>query len=55
MKYRIHNDTNWSERMGCYFNTYFRTKKEAIAYAEKIGNNPVVERKVTCDSWVRCN
>lgn len=55
MRYRVHNDISWSERLGCYFDHYFRTKKEAIAYAETIGHNPVIERKITCDVWVRCN
>ena len=54
MRYRVHNDISWSERLGCYFDHYFRTKKEAIAYAEKIGHNPVIERKITCDSWTPC-
>ena len=53
MKYRTYNEQNWSERMGCYLATYFRTKKEAVAHAEKIGGNAVVERKVV-DIWVKC-
>ena len=53
MKYRVHNETDWSECMGCYFATYFRTKKEAVAYAEKIGGNVVMERKVG-SNWVAC-
>ena len=52
MKYRVYNENNYSERMGGYFCTYFRTKKEAKAYAEKIGN-ATIERKV-CTSWVVC-
>lgn len=52
MKYRVYNEQNYSERMGTYFCTYFRTKKEAIAHAEKIGN-ATIERKV-CTSWVAC-
>ena len=34
MKYRVYNEQNYSERMGGYFYTYFRTKKEAVAHAE---------------------
>ena len=52
MKYRVYNEQNYSERMGGYFYTYFRTKKEAKAYAEMIGN-ATIERKV-CTSWVAC-
>lgn len=52
MKYRVYNEQNYSERMGGYFYTYFRTKKEAIAHAEKIGN-ATIERKV-CTTWVAC-
>lgn len=51
MKYRVHNEKNWSDRMGAYFNTYFKTKKEAIAYAEQIGN-ATIERKCA-DTWVK--
>lgn len=53
MRYRVHNEKNWSERMGQYFNTYFRTKKEAVAYAEKIGGNAVIERKIGLE-WFAC-
>jgi hypothetical protein len=52
MKYRVYNEQNYSKRIGCYFYTYFRTKREALAHAKKIGN-ATVERKV-CDSWVAC-
>ena len=52
MKYRVYNEKNYSERMGGYFYTYFRTKKEAVAYAEEIGN-ATIERKV-CTTWVAC-
>ena len=51
MNYRVHNEQNWSERMGQYFHTYFRTKREAVAHAEKIGGNAVIERKIGAD-WV---
>lgn len=51
MKYRVYNEKNWSELMGQYFPTYFYTKKEAVAHAEKIGGNAVIERKIGAD-WV---
>ena len=53
MKYRVYNEQNYSERMGGYFCTYFRTKKEAIAHAEKIGN-ATIERKIGSE-WVAFN
>jgi hypothetical protein len=53
MKYRAYNEQNYSERMGCYLATYFRTKKEAVAHAQKIGGNAKVERNV-CGHWVEC-
>lgn len=52
MKYRVYNEQNYSKHMGTYLATYFRTKREAIAHAEKIGN-ATIERKV-CDTWVVC-
>lgn len=52
MKYRVCNEKNWSERMGAYFWTYFKTKREALAYAEEIGN-ATIQRKVAY-SWVAC-
>lgn len=51
MKYRAYNEQNISERTGIIFATYFRTKKEAIAHAEKIGGNAKVERKIG-NTWV---
>lgn len=53
MKYRAYNEQNYSKRMGCYLATYFRTKKEAVAHAQKIGGNAKVERNV-CGHWVEC-
>ena len=50
MKYRFHNEKNVSPVWT--FHTYFRTKKEAIAYAEKMGGG-IIERKVVT-SWVEC-
>ena len=46
MKYRVHNDNSISTMPRFIFNTYFKTMKEAKAYAEEIGNNPVIERKI---------
>ena len=51
MKYRAYNEQNICERTGIIFATYFRTKKEAVAHAEKIGGNAKVERKIG-DTWV---
>jgi len=51
MKYRVYNENNWSKLMGQYFPTYFYTKREAVAHAEKIGGNAVIERKIGAD-WV---
>jgi hypothetical protein len=53
MKYRVFNEQNYSERLGYYLPTYFRTKREAIAHAEKIGGNAKIQRKVV-DTWVDC-
>ena len=52
MNYRVYNEDNYSERLGGYFYTYFRTKREAKAHAEKIGN-ATIERKLV-SSWVVC-
>lgn len=52
MKYRVYNDNNWNARMGQYMATYFKTKREAKAYAEQTGN-ATIERKVV-DTWVQC-
>ena len=52
MKYRVYNEQNWCERTKQYFSTYFKTKREAVAYAEKIGHNAVVERQVVKGTWV---
>ena len=53
MKYRAYNEQNYSKRMGYYLATYFRTKREAVAHAQKIGGNARVERKVG-DTWIPC-
>lgn len=52
MNYRVYNETNWSDRADKYFPTYFKTKREAMAYAQQIGGNAVVERKVAT-TWVK--
>lgn len=54
MNYRAYNEKNFSERMGYYLPTYFRTKKEAVAHAQKIGGNAVVERHCGGNTWVPC-
>ena len=51
MKYRVYNEKNYSATLNQYFPTYFRTKKEAVAYAEQIGN-ATIERKCA-DTWVK--
>ncbi len=51
MKFRTYNKTNISN--GHIFATYFRTKKEALDYAEKIGGNAIVEKKIG-SSWFEC-
>lgn len=50
MNYRAYNEKNICTRTGWIFATYFRTKREAVAHAEKIGGNAVVERKIG-GSW----
>lgn len=51
MKYRAYNEQNICKRTGTIFATYFRTKKEAVAYAEKIGGNAKIERQIG-NVWV---
>jgi hypothetical protein len=53
MNYRTYNEKNICKRTGIIFATYFRTKKEAVAYAKEIGGNAVVERKMVT-TWVAC-
>ena len=53
MKYRVHNENNISISPAFIFHRYFKTKKEAVAYAEQIGGNAIVERKLAT-SWVVC-
>ena len=53
MKYRVYNEKNISQYDGAIFATYFKTKKEAVAYANQIGGDVKIERKlVSC--WVPC-
>ena len=52
MNYRVYNEQNISATTGIIFATYFRTKKEAVAHAEKIGN-ATIERKIGT-SWIAC-
>lgn len=51
MKYRVHNEKNISNVF--VFHTYFKTKKEATAYAKEIGGKAIIERKVA-SNWVCC-
>lgn len=53
MKYRVYTKTNISERTGNIFATYFRTKREAIAYAATLKEPATIERKIVT-SWVAC-
>lgn len=53
MNYRAYNENNICKRTNMIFATYFRTKKEAKAYAEKIGGNYTIERKIG-GNWVKC-
>jgi hypothetical protein len=57
MKYRAYNEKDIMPAgypmAGHIFATYFRTKREAVAHAQKIGGNARVERKV-CDTWIPC-
>jgi hypothetical protein len=53
MNYRTYNESNICKRTNMIFATYFRTKKEAKAYAEKIGGNYTIERKIG-GNWVKC-
>ncbi len=54
MKYRVYNEQNIVREgfpmAGHIFATYFRTKREAVAYAQTI-ENPTIERKLV-ESWV---
>lgn len=53
MKFRVYNEINIDTKRGFVSPTYFKTKREAVAYAEKIGENAVVEKKIA-DSWFTC-
>ncbi len=48
MSWRTYNERNICARTGIIFATYFRTKKEAVAYCEIYGG--VVEKKLVT-SW----
>lgn len=48
--WRVYNEDNYSFWEKKYFPTFFETKEEAFAYAEKIGN-ATIEKKVA-DVWV---
>lgn len=44
MRFRVYNDVN-IDITGKKYPTYFTTKKEAVAYSEKIGN-ATIEKKI---------
>ena len=48
--WRVYNEKNYSEIAKRYIQKFFRTKKEALAYASTI-ENPIVEKKVG-NIWV---
>lgn len=50
MKWRSYNERNICKRTGITFATYFRTKREAIAYCQLHGG--VVEKRLV-DTWVQ--
>ena len=52
LKFRVYNEKNYSEVLHQYLPTYFKTKREAIAYAEKIGNATIEKR--TANEWYPC-
>jgi hypothetical protein len=51
MKFRVYNKENITKAY--LFPTYFKTKKEAVAYAEKLGDKAVLERKIG-GNWFGC-
>jgi len=52
MKFRVYNKNNLTMG-GNLFPTYFKTKKEAIAYAQKMGTNAVLQKKIAYN-WYDC-
>jgi hypothetical protein len=53
MKYRVYTEKNICTRTGIIFATYFKTKKEAVAYANTLTEPAKIERKLVT-SWVPC-
>lgn len=53
MKYRVYTEDNYSARLGYYLPTYFKTKKEAQAYANTLTKPATIERKLV-NTWVKC-
>lgn len=53
MKYRVYTQKNICERTGIIFATYFKTKREAVAYANTLTDQAFIERKLVY-SWVSC-
>ena len=50
MKFRVYNEKNIDRVRDIIFATYFRTKKEAVAFAATI-ENPIIEKKLV-HSWI---
>ena len=53
MKYRVYTEDNYNTRLGYYLPTYFKTKKEAQAYAKTLTKPATIERKLV-NTWVKC-
>ena len=53
MKYRVYNENSIDVKRGIIFHNYFSTKKEAVAFSEKIGGNAILEKRIA-NNWVRC-
>ena len=51
MKFRVYNKDNITKAY--LFPTYFKTKKEAVAFAETLGDKAVLERKIG-GNWFGC-
>ena len=51
MKFRVYNKENITKAY--LFPTYFKTEKEAIAYAKTLGNKAIIERKIG-GNWFEC-
>lgn len=53
MNWRVHTPSNYCERLHQYIGAkYFKTKKEAVAYAETFSNAQVEKKMV--NKWYVC-